>query len=74
MTGAGDTVLASLGYSLSIGSSIQDGYFSNIAAGIAVGKIGAASVTKNEIDEYIKNNNLNYNSKIITASLLKNLY
>ncbi len=53
VTGAGDTVLASLGFSLSLGydiiSSIE---FANLAAGVVVGKLGSATVSMDEIEEY----------------------
>ena len=53
VTGAGDTVLASLGYALACEYEIDDAVeFSNLAAGVVVGKIGSATATLNEIIEY----------------------
>jgi D-beta-D-heptose 7-phosphate kinase / D-beta-D-heptose 1-phosphate adenosyltransferase len=53
VTGAGDTVLASLGFSLACDVGIDDAVkFSNLAAGVVVGKIGSATATLNEIIEY----------------------
>jgi D-beta-D-heptose 7-phosphate kinase/D-beta-D-heptose 1-phosphate adenosyltransferase len=53
VTGAGDTVIASLGFSLACGYDIDKGVkFSNLAAGVVVGKIGSATATLNEIIEY----------------------
>jgi D-beta-D-heptose 7-phosphate kinase/D-beta-D-heptose 1-phosphate adenosyltransferase len=53
VTGAGDTVLASLGFSLACGYNIDDAVeFANLAAGVVVGKIGSATATLNEIIEY----------------------
>ena len=53
VTGAGDTVLASLGFSLACDISIDEAVkFSNLAAGVVVGKIGSATATLNEIIEY----------------------
>ena len=53
VTGAGDTVLASLGFALSCDSNIDDAVkFANLASGVVVGKIGSASATINEILEY----------------------
>jgi len=53
VTGAGDTVLASLGFAIScnldIDSAVQ---FSNLAAGVVIGKIGSSTATLNEIIEY----------------------
>ena len=53
VTGAGDTVLASLGYCLAKGDNIVEAMeFSNLAAGVVVGKIGSATATIEEIEEY----------------------
>ena len=53
VTGAGDTVLASLGFALSCKFDIDDAVeFANLAAGVVVGKIGSATATFNEIIEY----------------------
>lgn len=53
VTGAGDTVLASLGFALACGYDIDKAVkFSNLAAGLVVGKIGSATATLNEIIEY----------------------
>jgi D-beta-D-heptose 7-phosphate kinase/D-beta-D-heptose 1-phosphate adenosyltransferase len=53
VTGAGDTVLASLGFALACEYKIDDAVeFSNLAAGVVVGKIGSATATLNEIIEY----------------------
>jgi len=53
VTGAGDTVLASLGFAIACGLSIDEAIkFSNLAAGVVVGKIGSATASINEIIEY----------------------
>jgi D-beta-D-heptose 7-phosphate kinase / D-beta-D-heptose 1-phosphate adenosyltransferase len=53
VTGAGDTVLASIGFSLACNLSIDEAIeFSNLAAGVVVGKIGSSTATINEIIEY----------------------
>ncbi len=53
VTGAGDTVIASLSFALSCGMSIDESaVFSNRAAAVVVGKIGSATVTLEEIEEY----------------------
>jgi D-beta-D-heptose 7-phosphate kinase / D-beta-D-heptose 1-phosphate adenosyltransferase len=53
VTGAGDTVLASLGFSLACELNIEQAVeFANLAAGVVVGKIGAATASINEIIEY----------------------
>ncbi|MDD5716641.1 MAG: D-glycero-beta-D-manno-heptose-7-phosphate kinase [Sulfuricurvum sp.] len=53
VTGAGDTVIASLSFALSNGLSIDEAApFANHAAAVVVGKIGSATVTLAEIDAY----------------------
>ena len=53
VTGAGDTVIASIAFALSAGKSIEEtAKFANLAAGVVVGKIGSATVTLDEIEEY----------------------
>jgi len=53
VTGAGDTVLASLGYALAQGKDIVSAIeFSNLAAGVVVGKLGSATATIDEIEHY----------------------
>lgn len=53
VTGAGDTVIASIAFALSAKKSIEDAAkFANLAAGVVVGKIGSATVTLDEIEEY----------------------
>lgn len=53
VTGAGDTVLASLGYALAMGKDIVSAVeFSNLAAGVVVGKLGSATATLAEIEAY----------------------
>jgi len=53
VTGAGDTVLASLAVALSSGFDIVEACeFANKAAAVVVAKVGSATVTLNEIEEY----------------------
>lgn len=53
VTGAGDTVLASLGFALSLDYDIESCLeFANLAAGVVVSKIGSATATLDEIEEY----------------------
>ncbi len=53
VTGAGDTVLAALGYGVARGMSlVEAAKFANLAAGVVVGKVGAATATLEEIEEY----------------------
>jgi D-beta-D-heptose 7-phosphate kinase/D-beta-D-heptose 1-phosphate adenosyltransferase len=54
VTGAGDTVLASIGFCLANGFDIYKSCeFANYAAGVVVGKIGSATTTLDEVEEYI---------------------
>ena len=53
VTGAGDTVIASLGYALAAGKDIDSAiFFANLAAGVVVGKIGSATTSFKEIIRY----------------------
>lgn len=53
VTGAGDTVLAALGFSLARGKDIYEScQFANNAAAVVVGKLGSATATQEEIFEY----------------------
>jgi len=53
VTGAGDTVLAALGVALASGIEIKEACrFANKAAAVVVAKVGSATATLNEIEEY----------------------
>jgi len=53
VTGAGDTVLASIGFALACSLDIDEAIqFANLAAGVVVGKLGSATATLNEVIEY----------------------
>lgn len=53
VTGAGDTVLASLGVALASGFNVEEACeFANKAAAVVVAKVGSATVSLNEIEEY----------------------
>lgn len=55
VTGAGDTVLATVAASMSCGHSIQDAVrLANFAAGIVVRKRGTATVSADELADFIK--------------------
>ena len=82
VTGAGDTVIASLCFSLLQNNNIDEAIkFANLAAGIAVGKIGSSTVTLDEIEDYkatIHQSDIEYHIKSIpeiekTVKRLKNL-
>lgn len=71
VTGAGDTVIASLAYALSCGKSIQDACaFANIVAAIVVAKVGSAVATQEEIQSFQKHPTSSTDSKIITLDQL----
>jgi D-beta-D-heptose 7-phosphate kinase / D-beta-D-heptose 1-phosphate adenosyltransferase len=58
VTGAGDTILASLGFALSCDKNIDEAVkFANLASGVVIGKIGSATASLNEIIEYESNLN-----------------
>ena len=66
VTGAGDTVLASLGFALACDLNIDEAIeFSNFAAGVVVGKIGSATATLNEITEYESSLNKSFSEEHI---------
>ena len=53
VTGAGDTVLASLGFAIASNYEIDEAVeFANLAAGLVVGKIGSATASIEEINQY----------------------
>ncbi len=75
VTGAGDTVLASLGYCLAkdmdIKASLQ---FANLAASVVVSKIGSATATIDEIERYKDTINQNsIDSHIKTTQEIKEI-
>jgi D-beta-D-heptose 7-phosphate kinase / D-beta-D-heptose 1-phosphate adenosyltransferase len=50
VTGAGDTIIASLGFALACDLDIDSGVkFANLAAAVVIGKIGSANATLNEV-------------------------
>ncbi len=50
VTGAGDTVIAAIGCAYAVGGATEDAlHLANVAAGIVVGKLGAATATPQEI-------------------------
>ncbi|GIW39600.1 MAG: hypothetical protein KatS3mg076_0177 [Candidatus Binatia bacterium] len=54
VTGAGDTVVAACAVALAAGASLEEAaYLANLAAGIVVGKVGTATVGKQELRGYL---------------------
>lgn len=55
VTGAGDTVIASLAASLAAGCSLEDScYLANAAAGVVVGKLGTSTVSRIELEDALR--------------------
>lgn len=55
VTGAGDTVIATLAASLSAGKSLEEGcYLANAAASVVVGKLGTSTVSFVELEDAIR--------------------
>jgi len=53
VTGAGDTVIASLGFAIASGYKIDEAIkFANLCAGVVVGKIGSATASLDEVIAY----------------------
>ncbi len=68
VTGAGDTVLASLGFALACEFNIDEAVeFSNLAAGVVVTKIGCATTTINEVIEHESSLNKSTSDKHIKS-------
>jgi D-beta-D-heptose 7-phosphate kinase/D-beta-D-heptose 1-phosphate adenosyltransferase len=67
VTGAGDTVIASLAFCLAEGMDLDDAVrIANAAAGIVVGKLGVAAPARMELVEYFSSGVSPYGDKILT--------
>lgn len=75
ITGAGDTVIAALGSALASGADLEHAvHLSNVAASIVVGKLGASTVSKNELDrELTKDRSLGSNGLRSLAELAEDI-
>jgi D-beta-D-heptose 7-phosphate kinase/D-beta-D-heptose 1-phosphate adenosyltransferase len=75
VTGAGDTVLAALAYSLAQGHTlVQAAEFANTAAAVVVSKMGSATVTHREImDFHIRHGQRTHNKICALPDLLEQL-
>lgn len=74
VTGAGDTVLAALGYFLSENDDLIEAmHFANAAAAVVVGKVGSASATISEIEEIKKKFDNNVDYKIVDLKKIKQI-
>ena len=71
VSGAGDTVLAVLGLAIAAGCSLEDSVvMANTAAGIVVGKVGTAAVSRKEMDAALKPYDVDTPSKLKRLSEL----
>ena len=71
VSGAGDTVIATIAAFLTAGYKLQEAVeASNYAAGLAVSKMGTYIVSLEEVIEYINHLGVWYENKIISASKL----
>ncbi len=74
VTGAGDTVISVLAAALAAGSSLVEAtYLSNLAAGVVVGKLGAASVSAEELDYALRGSRAHRRGVIDLEGLLETL-
>ncbi len=71
VTGAGDTVLALLGYALAAGMDINNAAcLANVGAGIVVAKVGTSTVSRDELLLELRRRTLSEGGKIISAQQL----
>lgn len=74
VTGAGDSVLATLGYCLASGANIDEAIeTANLAAAVVVGKVGSADAAWSEI-EALKSTKIGLERKIVDLPTLLGLY
>jgi D-beta-D-heptose 7-phosphate kinase/D-beta-D-heptose 1-phosphate adenosyltransferase len=74
VSGAGDTVTAGVSLAIASGASFEESAnLANIAAGIAVGKVGTASITREDILEYLGERHTFSEDKIVDLKNLKNI-
>jgi D-beta-D-heptose 7-phosphate kinase/D-beta-D-heptose 1-phosphate adenosyltransferase len=72
VSGAGDTVVATIGAALAVALSLADAVkLSNLAAGIVVGKLGTSTVTPAEIFNLVLRRSRLTESKILSARPLQ---
>jgi D-beta-D-heptose 7-phosphate kinase/D-beta-D-heptose 1-phosphate adenosyltransferase len=71
VTGAGDTVIAAMAAALAAGTSLEDAArLANLAAGVAIGKIGVATVTRSELRFALHRRGRGGGGVVDTASLV----
>ncbi len=71
VTGAGDTVIASLGYCISCGLKINEAVeFANLAAGVVISKVGSSTATFEEISLF--QDSIEHKGKVLSEDSLIN--
>ena len=71
VTGAGDTVISLFGLSLFLGyDPIDAARLANVGAGIVVGKLGTAPLSRRELAEYLTDQSLYQSKKALTLTEL----
>jgi D-beta-D-heptose 7-phosphate kinase/D-beta-D-heptose 1-phosphate adenosyltransferase len=71
VTGAGDTVLALLGFGAAAGLTIEESAtLANVGAGLVVAKVGTSTVTLPELQAELKRRTLHEGAKIFPAATL----
>lgn len=66
VTGAGDTVIATLASVLGAGVPLSEAvYLSNVAAGVVVGKFGTATVTPSEVRLHMQRQRISLSPKVV---------
>ncbi len=71
VTGAGDTVLALLGYAIAAGMDVEDAAcLANVGAGIVVAKVGTSTVSFDELLLDLRRRAMRDGGKIVNAELL----
>ena len=71
VTGAGDTVVATLASAIAAGADLPDAaMFANAAAGVAVAKLGTATVTSQELQQELHRSSVSLSAGIVDVSEL----
>ncbi len=74
VTGAGDTVLAGLGYFLSTSDDLLGAmHFANMAAAVVIGKLGSATVSREEIQEIERSIDNDVEHKLVSFETIEEL-
>jgi D-beta-D-heptose 7-phosphate kinase/D-beta-D-heptose 1-phosphate adenosyltransferase len=72
VTGAGDTVISVLAASLAAGATLPDAVaLANLAAGVVVGKLGTAAVSREELEYAVSGTKAHHRGTVDLESLLR---